>query len=129
MASIFTQILNDDMDGHIVTEGEDFFALLDKFPTQPGHTLVVPKTEVDDIFDLDDETYENLWHFTRRVARAIEAVTGAEKVGIKVEGLEIRHVHVHLIPINKPSDFNGTASVTEEKQAEMRDAITHELQK
>ncbi len=127
MASIFTKILNKEIDGHVITETERFFAILDKFPTQPGHTLVIPKEETDYIFDLDDDTYQKLWQEVRRVARAIERVTGVQKVGIKVEGLEIRHVHVHLIPINKAADFNGTVSVPEEEQARMRDRIANEL--
>jgi len=128
MASIFTKILSGEMDGHVVTEEERFFAVLDKFPTQLGHTLAVPKIEEDYIFDLDDETYEELWYFVRRVARAIEEVTGAHKVGIKVEGLEIHHVHVHLIPIDQSADFTGITSVTEEQQAQMREAIKTRLE-
>ena len=123
MASIFTRILNNDIPGHVVFESEDFFALLDKFPARYGHTLVVPKQETDYIFDLDDETYHNLWSFASTVARAVEAETGAKKVGVKVEGLEIRHVHVHLIPLDTAADFTGSVSVSEEEQTRMREAL------
>jgi len=128
MASLFTKILNKEIDGHVITENERFFAILDKFPTQPGHTLVIPKQEVDYVFSLDEETYHELWTFTRYVANALQEVTGAKKIGIKVEGLEIPHAHVHLIPINAPSDFTGNASVTEERQEQLRASIQNSLE-
>ncbi|WKZ58478.1 MAG: HIT family protein [Cyclobacteriaceae bacterium] len=106
MASIFTRIINREIPGHIVAEDDRFIAFLDIMPLVMGHTLVVPKTEVDYIFDLDDETLAGLHVFSKRVAAAIRAVVPCERIGVAVIGLEVPHVHVHLVPMNTMSDIN-----------------------
>ena len=99
MASIFTKIIQGEIPCYKIAETEDYFAFLDINPWEEGHTLVVPKKEVDYIFDLDDETYEGLMRFSKKIARAIEQAISCKRVGVLVEGLEVPHAHVHLIPI------------------------------
>jgi histidine triad (HIT) family protein len=106
MASIFTRIINREIPGHIVAEDDRFIAFLDIMPLVMGHTLVVPKKEVDYIFDLDDDTLAGLHLFAKRVAVAIRKVVPCERIGIAVIGLEVPHVHVHLVPMNSMSDIN-----------------------
>jgi len=106
MASIFTRIINREIPGHIVAEDDRFIAFLDIMPLVMGHTLVVPKKEVDYIFDLDDDTLAGLHLFAKRVAVAIRKVVPCERIGIAVIGLEVPHVHVHLVPMNAMSDIN-----------------------
>lgn len=100
MASIFTKIINGEIPCYKIAETEDFFAFLDINPNSKGHTLCIPKREVDKIFDLDEETYIGLMKFSRRVAIAIEKAIECKRVGITVIGLEVPHVHVHLIPLH-----------------------------
>lgn len=104
MASIFTKIINGDIPSYKVAETDDFYAFLDINPNSKGHTLCVPKQEVDKLFDLDETTYTGLMQFSRRVAKAIEAVIPCERVGLLVIGLEVPHVHVHLIPLHSMED-------------------------
>ncbi len=99
MASIFTKIIKGEIPCHQIAESEDYFAFLDINPWNEGHTLVIPKKEVDYIFDLDDDTYEGLMRFSKYVAHAIEKAIPCKRVGVLVEGLEVPHAHVHLIPI------------------------------
>lgn len=106
MASIFTKIINRDIPGYIVAEDENHIAFLDINPVALGHTLVVPKTEVDYIFDLEENQYQALHAFARLVARALDKVVRCERVGIAVVGLEIPHAHIHLIPVNEVNDIN-----------------------
>ncbi len=108
MPSIFTRIINREIPGHIVAENEDFIAFLDINPLVLGHTLVVPKVEVDYIFDLEDELLSKLHLFSKAVARAIEATITCERVGVAVVGLEVPHTHVHLVPLNSMDDINFT---------------------
>jgi histidine triad (HIT) family protein len=129
MASIFTKIINREMSGHIVRETDKFIAILDIFPSQPGHTLVIPKQEIDYIFDLPDNLYTELWEEVRIISEVLKKVTGRHKIGIKVEGLQVPHVHVHLIPIDKPQDFNAKASVSQEEMQELVQKIQRELTK
>ena len=100
MASIFTKIINGDIPSYKVAETDDFYALLDINPNSKGHTLCVPKVEVNKIFDLDEKTYLGLMAFSRKVAIAIEKAIPCERVGMSVIGLEVPHVHVHLIPLH-----------------------------
>lgn len=100
MASIFTKIINGEIPCYKVAEDENFFAFLDINPNAKGHTLCIPKKEVDKIFDLDQETYLGLMEFSRKVALAIKKVVPCKRVGMSVIGLEVPHVHVHLIPLN-----------------------------
>lgn len=114
MASIFTKIINGEIPCYKIAEDEHFFAFLDINPNAKGHTLCVPKKEVDKIFDLDQETYMGLMAFSRKVAKALEITVPCKRVGIAVVGLEVPHVHVHLIPINAMKDmtFNSKVSLT-----------------
>jgi len=106
MASIFTKIINREIPGHIVAEDDSYIAFLDINPLKEGHTLVVPKVEVDYVFDLDHQTLMGLFSFSKRVAKAIKSVVDCERVGVTVIGLEVPHAHVHLIPINTMNDMN-----------------------
>jgi histidine triad (HIT) family protein len=106
MASIFSKIISGEIPSYKVAETEDFIAFLDISPRTAGHTLVVPKQEVDYIFDLDPASYESLWVFARQVAAAVEKAVPCERIGIAVIGLEVPHTHIHLIPINHVGDVN-----------------------
>lgn len=106
MASIFTRIINREIPGHIVAEDDRFIAFLDIMPLVMGHTLVVPKKEMDYIFDLDDDTLAGLHLFAKRVAVAVKKSVPCQRIGVAVIGLEVPHVHVHLVPMNTMSDIN-----------------------
>ncbi|MCT4583171.1 MAG: HIT family protein [Flavobacteriales bacterium] len=106
MSSIFTKIINGDIPCYKIAEDDNFFAFLDIYPLQKGHTLVIPKKEVDYIFDLDDNTLKNMLVFAKKVGKAIEKVIDCERIGISVIGLEVPHAHIHLIPINGINDMN-----------------------
>jgi histidine triad (HIT) family protein len=108
MASIFTRIINREIPGHIVAEDDKYIAFLDINPLVIGHALVVPKQEVDYIFDLDDETLAGLYVFAKKVAHAIKKVVPCKRVGIAVIGLEVPHAHVHLVPMQTVGDINFT---------------------
>ncbi|MCB0398818.1 MAG: HIT family protein [Winogradskyella sp.] len=100
MATLFTKIINGEVPSYKVAETEDFYAFLDINPNSKGHTLCIPKKEVNKIFDLDESTYLGLMQFSRRVALALEKVIPCERIGMSVIGLEVPHVHVHLIPLH-----------------------------
>ncbi len=104
MPSIFTKIINGEIPCYKIAEDDDFFAFLDVNPNAKGHTLCIPKKEVDRILDLDEETYLGLMTFSRKVGKAIENAIDCKRVGITVIGLEVPHVHVHLIPLNSMKD-------------------------
>ena len=104
MASIFTKIVNGEIPCFKIAETEDFLAFLDVNPNAKGHTLCIPKQEVDKIFDLDETTYSGLMSFSRTVALAIEKAVPCKRVGISVIGLEVPHAHVHLIPLTTMED-------------------------
>lgn len=106
MASIFTRIIRREIPAHIVAEDDHYLAFLDINPLTEGHTLVIPKTEVDYIFDLDDKTLSGLHLFSRKVAHALTKVTDCKRVAVVVLGMEVPHAHVHLIPMNRMSDAN-----------------------
>ena len=106
MSSIFTKIINGEIPSYKVAESETCFAFLDINPLAKGHTLVVPKKEVDYIFDVEDELYSDLMLFAKKVGKAIEKVVSCERIGVTVIGLEVPHAHIHLIPINGISDMN-----------------------
>lgn len=110
MASIFTKIINREIPAYIVAEDERYIAFLDINPLVIGHTLVVPKKEVDFIFDLDDETLAGLQIFSKKVAHAIRKSIPCKRVGVAVIGLEVPHTHVHLVPMNSMGDLNFTRS-------------------
>ena len=100
MASIFTKIINNQIPCYKVAENDDFIAFLDINPNVRGHTLCIPKKEIDHYLDLDDETFKDLMYFSKKVAIAIKNVIKCKKVGLTLIGIEVPHVHVHLIPIN-----------------------------
>ncbi|HUH33762.1 MAG TPA: HIT family protein [Daejeonella sp.] len=130
MASIFSKIISGEIPSHTVAETVDFLAFLDIQPLTRGHVLVIPKAEVDYIFDLDDETYAGLWIFARIVADGIKQAVPCKKVGIAVIGLEVPHTHIHLIPMNRVDDMNfskpklnPTDEELEETAAQIRERL------
>ncbi|RLZ07558.1 HIT family protein [Faecalibacter macacae] len=106
MASIFTKIINGEIPSYKIAENDQYIAILDAFPLVEGHVLVIPKQEVDKIFDLDKETYSGLMDFAYDIAKAIEKAIPCLRVGVAVVGLEVPHVHVHLVPLNSMDDIN-----------------------
>jgi len=106
MAGIFARIASGEIPSHKVAENEQFFAFLDINPLAKGHVLVIPKQEVDYIFDIEDEMYQDLWLFALKVAKAIKKVVPCIKVGVAVIGLEVPHAHIHLVPLNTMDDIN-----------------------
>jgi len=100
MATIFSKIVKGEIPAYKVAEDDNFLAFLDISPLAKGHTLVIPKKDVDYIFDIDDPTYVALWSFAKRVALAVKAVCPCEKVGVAVIGLEVLHAHINWVPIN-----------------------------
>ena len=106
MASIFSKIVKGEIPCYKIAENKNYLAFLDIFPLKKGHTLVIPKKEVDNIFDLDKETYLGLMEFSAEVAIAIKKVIPCNRIAISVIGLEVPHAHVHLIPINNMNDCN-----------------------
>ncbi len=129
MASIFTRIIQGEIPSYKITEDENFYAFLDINPNAPGHTLCVPKKEVDKILDLDEDTYTGLMAFSRKVGLAIEAAIDCQRVGITVIGLEVPHVHVHLIPLRSMADatFSTKASLSSEEFEEIAERIRAKL--
>lgn len=106
MATIFTKIINGEIPCYKIAEDENFFSFLDISPLKKGHTLVIPKKEVDYINDLDGETYQGLWAFAKRVSAALEATVPCKRIGIAVIGLEVPHAHVHLVPLDEIGDID-----------------------
>lgn len=106
MASIFTKIIKREIPGHIVAEDENFIAILDIMPLVLGHTLVIPKKEIDYIFDLDDETLAAMQVFAKKVAIGLKKAVPCKRIGVTVIGLEVPHTHIHLIPMNTMGDVN-----------------------
>ena len=111
MSTIFSKIINEEIPCYKVAENDEFLAFLDIRPNTIGHTLCIPKVEVDDILDLEEDSYKNLMLFSRKVAKSIKNVIQCKKVAISVIGLEVPHVHVHLIPINEMKDANFSEKV------------------
>jgi histidine triad (HIT) family protein len=130
MASIFTKIVNGEIPAWKVAEDENYFAFLDIFPVAKGHTLVIPKKEVDYLFDLDDETYIGLQLFAKKVALGIQKAIPCKKVGVMVLGLEVPHAHIHLVPMQSEADllnFSKKLSFSKEEMAEITAAIAREI--
>jgi histidine triad (HIT) family protein len=117
MSSIFTKIINGEIPCYKIAENADFFAFLDINPNAKGHTLVIPKKEVNKLFDLNETTYNGLMSFSREVALAIEKAVPCKRVGMTVIGLEVPYVHVHLIPLNSMCDidFKHKVSLTKDE--------------
>lgn len=110
MASIFTRIVNGEIPSYKIAETKDYLAFLDVRPQQRGHTLVIPKKEIDYIFDMDDSLLKGMMVFAKKVAKAIEKTVPCKRIGIAVVGLEVPHAHIHLMPINTVSDLGFTKS-------------------
>jgi histidine triad (HIT) family protein len=130
MSSIFTKIINREIPGQIVHEDERFIAILDINPLVEGHTLVIPKHEVDYLFDLDEKMYADLHLFAKQVATAIRKAIPCLRVGVAVIGLEVPHVHIHLVPLNSMDDINFTRpklKPSQEKLSEVKERIRKEL--
>lgn len=104
--SIFTNIINGKIDSFKVLENENFLAFLDVNPVKDGHTLVIPKLQVDYIYDLPEDVFKELFVFSKKVAKMLENSFSCNRIGISVVGLEVPHAHIHLIPINKIQDMN-----------------------
>ncbi|HBS12380.1 MAG TPA: HIT family protein [Flavobacteriaceae bacterium] len=127
--SVFTKIINGEIPSYKVAENDDFFAFLDINPNAKGHTLVVPKKEENRLFDLDKDTYQDLMEFSRKIAIAIEKTIPCKRVGLTVIGLEVPHVHVHLIPLNSMKDatFQQKVTLTEDEFKQIASAISRKL--
>ena len=108
MGSIFTKIINREIPGHILAENDEFIAFLDIMPLVMGHTLIVPKKEIDYIFDHDEKTLSSMMVFAKGVASAIKKAVPCKRIGIAVIGLEVPHTHMHLVPMNTMDDINFT---------------------
>lgn len=119
MATIFTKIIQGEIPCHKIAETEDYFAFLDINPLMEGHTLVVPKREVDYLFDLSDQELAGIMTFAKKVARAIEEATDCPRVGIAVMGLEVPHAHIHLGPLRDEGDFHFDKKRTPPSQEEL----------
>ncbi|KAF0237548.1 MAG: Hit-like protein involved in cell-cycle [Prolixibacteraceae bacterium] len=127
MASIFSKIVNGEIPAHKVAEDENYLAFLDIFPVAKGHTLVIPKKEVDYIFDLDDDLYNGLQSFAKKVAIGLKKAIPCQKVGVLVLGLEVPHAHIHLIPMQNEADvlnFSNKKKFTLEEFTEIKELIS-----
>ena len=130
MATIFTRIINREIPAFIVAEDEKYIAFLDVNPLVMGHTLVVPKEEVDYIFDLDDDALAGLNLFAKKVAHAIKKAIPCKRIGVAVIGLEVPHTHMHLVPMNSMGDINFTRpklNPSREESAEVAEKIKNFL--
>lgn len=116
MSSIFTKIVNGKIPCYKITEDDNFLAFLDVNPNAIGHTLCIPKQEIDKLFDLDDELYMGLMQFSKKVAIALEKTVPCKRIGMSVIGLEVPHAHVHLIPLNEMEDIRFQKKITLSKE-------------
>jgi len=127
MSTIFSKIINGEIPSYKIAENDKFVAFLDAMPLVKGHTLVVPKKEIDLIFDLDSEDYKELWAFTQEIAKQIKKAIACKRVGVAVVGLEVPHAHIHLVPLNTVDDLNfkNVRKVfTPEEYKEIQESIT-----
>ena len=133
--TLFTRIINGEIPSYKVAEDDKYYAFLDINPLQKGHTLVIPKLpepEADYIFNLDDETLAGLMVFAKQVARGLKEATGCKRVGVAVLGLEVNHVHVHLVPMNRERDMlftNPKLQLPAEEMAEIANSIAEAIEK
>lgn len=121
MASIFTKIINGEIPSYKIAETADYLAFLDVFPLAKGHTLVIPKKEIDYIFDIEDDLYTGLQLFAKKVAKAVEKAVPCKRIGVAVIGLEVPHAHIHLIPINSVGDINFSQPKLQLEKPEMEE--------
>lgn len=120
MSSIFTKIINGEIPSYKIAENDKFYAFLDIAPLAKGHTLVVPKQEIDYIFDIEDELLSQMHIFAKKVAKAIQAAIPCEKVGMAVIGLDVRHAHIHLVPLQEVGDLNFAKEKLQLEAEEMK---------
>lgn len=106
MSSIFTKIVQGEIPSYKIAEDDNFLSFLDAMPLVEGHTLVIPKNEVDFIFDIENDEYKNLWSFAQKVAKKLQKAYSDKRIAVAVVGLEVPHAHIHLIPIEKMEDMN-----------------------
>ncbi|NIJ51552.1 HIT family protein [Dyadobacter arcticus] len=125
MASIFSKIVKGEIPCHKVAENDDFLAFLDAFPIANGHTLVIPKKEIDYLFDLDEELYSKLFLFAKSIVPALEKAVPCLRIGVSVIGLEVPHAHIHLLPLNSmaDADFGKKIKVSQEELAATAEKI------
>ena len=133
--TLFTRIINGEIPSYKVAEDDKYYAFLDINPLQKGHTLVIPKLpepDADYIFDLDDETLAGLMVFAKQVARGLKEATGCKRVGVAVLGMEVNHVHVHLVPMNSERDMlftNPKLQLSAEEMAQIANSIAEAIEK
>ncbi|MBC8048052.1 MAG: HIT family protein [Fimbriimonadaceae bacterium] len=130
MASIFSRIISGEIPSHRIAEDENYFAFLDFMPLAPGHILVVPKKEINYIFDIDDNLLSGILPFAKKIASAMEKVIPCERIGISVIGLEVPHAHIHLIPLRTMDDINFSRpklKMTHEELAAIAEKIRSNL--
>jgi histidine triad (HIT) family protein len=128
MATLFTKIINGEIPCHKIAENDEFLAFLDIFPLREGHTLVIPKKEVNYIFDLDDDLLSRLHVFAKGVAKQVEKAIPCERIGVAVIGLEVPHAHVHLVPIDGVGDINFEREKLKPSQEELA-AVAERIRK
>ena len=131
MASTFSKIISDEIPAYKVLENENFLAFLDIFPLAKGHVLVIPKKEIDYLFDISSDEYGELWKFAQQVAKAMDKVIDCKRIGVAVIGLEVPHAHIHLVPLNNVSDINferPKLSFSEEEMNEVAQKIRKAIQ-
>ena len=129
MSSIFTKIVNGEIPSYKIAEDENHLAFLDAMPLVEGHTLVIPKKEIDLIFDLESEEFKNLWAFAQQVAKKVGAAFPCLRVGIAVVGIEVPHAHIHLVPMNSMKDLNfgnERLKLSPEQYKEIQDKIVNQ---
>lgn len=126
MATIFSRIVNGEIPSYKIAEDDRYYAFLDINPLAKGHTLVVPKQEIDYLFDLEDDLLAGMTVFSKKVARAIEKVVPCKRIGVAVLGLEVPHAHIHLVPLNEESDISFSRpklQLSEEEMASIAEKI------
>ncbi len=126
MASIFSKIVAGEIPCHKIAETDDYLAFLDVFPLVKGHTLVIPKKEIDYIFDMEDAQLAGLNIFAKKVAKAVKQAIPCTRIGVSVIGLEVPHTHIHLVPMNEMNDMNFTRAkmkIEEEEMKQIADSI------